>query len=91
MNTGTYKEEREHVGQVNDPLLITTWPKSINVKVFLGLFPLHKFQVFESLRQNIILYYSFLNTQCNFPFGVNTSKELCKHWVYDCRDLEKGN
>lgn len=38
MNTGNYKEEREHVGQVNDPLLITTWPKSINVKVFLGYF-----------------------------------------------------
>ena len=33
MDIGNYKEEREHVGQVNDPLLIRTWPKFINVKI----------------------------------------------------------
>lgn len=38
MDIGNYKEEREHVGQVNDPLLITTWLKSTNGKIFLGYF-----------------------------------------------------
>lgn len=38
MDIGNYKEEREHVGQVNDHLLITTRPKSTNGKIFLGYF-----------------------------------------------------
>lgn len=80
MDIGNYKEEREHVGQVNDPLLITTWPKSINVKIFLCYF-LKYFKYLKAWHRNAILYYFFLNTLPYFPFGVNTPKEICKHWV----------